>query len=60
MKNDYDKFVINVGQMTKLPHLIKLKDSILYYRWVKQNQDMNGLITMNLSSNVGLKINYHA
>jgi hypothetical protein len=22
MKNDHDKFVINVGQMTKLPHLI--------------------------------------
>jgi hypothetical protein len=59
MKNDYDKFIINAGQMTKLPYLIKLKDSILYYRWVKQNQDMNDLITMNLSSSIGLKINYH-
>jgi hypothetical protein len=40
--------------------LNKLKDSILYYQWVKQNQDMNDLIMMNLSSNVGPKINYHA
>jgi hypothetical protein len=39
--------------------LNKLKDSILYHRWVKQNQDMNDLITINLLSNIGPKINYH-
>jgi hypothetical protein len=40
--------------------LNELKYSILYYLWVKQNQDINDLIMMNLSSNIGLKINYLA
>jgi hypothetical protein len=60
MKNDYDKFIINVGQMTKITMLNELKYSIPYYLWVKQNQDTNDLITINLSSNIGPKINYYA
>jgi hypothetical protein len=40
MKNDYDKFIINHWSNDKITMLNKLKDSILYYRWVKQNQDI--------------------
>jgi hypothetical protein len=43
MKDDHDKFAINIGQMTKLPH--------------KKNLKIQFQLTH--SNNVCLKINYH-
>jgi hypothetical protein len=60
MKNDYDKFCHQYWLNDKITMLNKLKYSISYYIWLKQNQDINDLMTMNLSSKVGLKINYLA